>query len=93
MGFVRKAEKSLLLPVQTIEFLGNILESTVNRISIPNRRVIKPFKTISDKEITRVHVRLVASFVSQIISMYIVLGYIAQIMTRYVSMDIANARS
>lgn len=97
-GFVPKAEKSLWLPVQTIEFLGNILESTVNRISIPNRRVHKTFKTISDIEISlkehrRVHVRLVASFVGQIISMSIVLGHIAQIMTRYLSMDIAGARS
>ncbi|XP_060577784.1 nipped-B-like protein B [Ruditapes philippinarum] len=38
-GFVPKAEKSLWVPVQNLEFLGTVLDSTLNSVYIPDRRV------------------------------------------------------
>ena len=47
---------------------------------------------ISLKGHRRVHVRTVASLVGQVISMSVVNGHIAQIMTRSLSMDVLSAR-
>ncbi|XP_053382628.1 uncharacterized protein LOC128549601 [Mercenaria mercenaria] len=97
-GFVPKAEKSLWVPVQIIEFLGNTLDSTINSIYIPDRRIQKALNTLSEIEYSlkkhrRFHVRKLASFVGQIISMSVVIGHISQIMTRYLSIDIAAVQS
>ena len=74
------------------------MNSEEGTICIPERRIFKAQCTISEllhaqKVHRRVPVRKVASIVGQIISMSIVIGYISQIMTRYLSMDILSAWS
>ena len=68
------------------------------KICIPERRIFKAQCTISEllhaqKVHRRVPVGKVASIVSHIISMSIVIGHISQIMTKYLSMDILSACS
>ena len=92
-GFVPNPDKSVWEPVQLLEWLGATLDSKNGMIFIPNRRIEKVFITIREiqqsiKIKSHVHVKKVASLVGQIISMSIVIGNIAQIMTRYLSMDI-----
>ena len=97
-GLVPNATKCVCLPVQIIEFLGVSTDSRNRSIYIPERRLDKALETIStiinaNKVHRRVHVRQLASFVGQIISMSVVLGNISQIMTRYLSIDISCAVS
>jgi hypothetical protein len=97
-GFVPKVEKSCWVPVQKLEILGACLDSDKNCIFIPERRLIKTINTVDDIEHDlrihrRAHVKKVARFVGQIISMSIVIGQVSQIMTRYLSMDIVKAPS
>ena len=96
-GFIPNAKKSIWQPVQVIEFLGNVLDSILGIIFIPNRRIDKVFSTINDifesiKVHRRVTARRVASIVGQLISMSIVTGHISQIMTRALSIDILQAK-
>ena len=97
-GFVPKVEKCIWIPVQNMQFLGCDLNSDTGIINIPSSKVKKALQTI-DSFISsiikhrRVHVKMLASFVGQIISMSTVLGPISQIMTRYLSMDISSALS
>ena len=93
-GFIPKVDKCLWIPVQELEWLGVILNSIDFTICIPQRRVVKTISTL--RELRRpgwVPVRKAASFVGQIISMGIVIGPVSQIMTRYISMDILQART
>jgi len=58
----------------------------------------KVINTVSDREVSikrsrRVHVRKVASFIGQIISIGIVIGSVSQVMTRNLSKDILSAYS
>ncbi|XP_053382012.1 uncharacterized protein LOC123541270 [Mercenaria mercenaria] len=97
-GFIPKVEKPCWVPVQRLEILGAVLDSEKNCIYILERRVNKTVKILSEIEQDlakhrRVHVKKVASFVGQIISMSVVIGNISQIMTRYLSMDIVAAHS
>ncbi|XP_067670629.1 uncharacterized protein [Haliotis asinina] len=65
-------------------------------LSVPNRKIDKLISTIRHVQSlssSLVPVRSVASVVGQIISMKLVLGGLAQLMTRSLSMDIVTARS
>ncbi|XP_068203816.1 uncharacterized protein [Palaemon carinicauda] len=95
-GFVPNVEKSQWEPVQKIEFLGACLDSKDFTISIPKKRIDKAVNTMleienSIRQHRRVHVKKVASFVGQVISMSIVVGNLCQFMTRYLSIDISLA--
>lgn len=93
-GLIPKAGKSIWEPVQVLEWLGAVLNSREFTISIPKRRLEKALGVL--KGLNRknwVAVRDVASFVGQIISMSIVIGPVAQIMSRYLSMDVLKART
>ena len=84
--------------MQQIEFLGVNLYSKNFYISIPQRRIDKCMSSLiqiqqSIKKHRRVHVKNIASFVGQIISMAIVIGNISQFMTRYLSIDISAAHN
>ena len=96
-GFVPNATKSIWVPVQILEFLGVVLDAIQGTIYIPDRRILKAKESISDlllsfKGHRKVSVRKVASVVGQLISMSVVLGHISQIMTKYLSADILNAK-
>ena len=95
-GFVPNAEKSIWVPVQILEYLGVVLNSILGIMYIPERRLRKAKDTINElmlafKEHRRVPVRKLASIVGQIISMSLVLGHVAQIMTKHLSIDIVQA--
>lgn len=95
-GFIPNAEKSVWSPVQVLPFLGTLLNSRDGQISIPDTRLSKVKSTISDvltdlKVHRRVGVRKLASLVGQIISMSVVIGHMAQIMTRCLSIDVVKA--
>lgn len=93
-GLIPKVDKSMWVPVQVLEWLGAILNTIDYTVSIPQRRIDKALSTLLEiKRFGRMPVRQVASFVGQIISMSIVIGPVSQIMTRYLSMDIAKAYS
>ena len=96
-GFVPNATKCIWFPVQVLEFLGVILNAEDGTICIPERRILKAKQFIADLSLAvrkhrRVPVRKVASFVGQIISMSVVIGHVSQIMSRYLSADILNAK-
>ena len=97
-GFVPKNEKSMWEPACNITFLGYFIDTLEGIIKIPEQRLLKLSNTIDDIETTfikysKVHVRLVASLVGQIISMSYVIGNIAYIMTKCISIDILSAKS
>ncbi|KAL5005988.1 hypothetical protein ScPMuIL_017146 [Solemya velum] len=92
-GFVPKADKCFWVPVQELQWLGALLNSVHFTISIPQVRIDKALACLDVISTNRksVPVRKVASFVGQMISMSIVVGSVSQIMTRYLSIDIAMA--
>lgn len=93
-GLIPKADKSLWEPVQVLEWLGAVLDSKDYVIYIPDRRLNKALSALQFLKGSQwTPVRKVASFVGQIISMGIVIGPVAQIMTRYLSMDVVKART
>lgn len=95
-GFVPKVEKSMWIPCQVIEYLGVVLDCNMGKIYIPEKRVFKIQKTILKIEHfmnqnCRIKVRRLASLVGQIISMSVVIGSVAQLMTKSLSIDIVSA--
>ena len=79
------------VPVQKLQFLGNILDSKEGQLIIPENRIIKALDTVSIfvNEISsrgKVQVKKLASFVRQIISMALVGGNIAFIMPKCLSL-------
>lgn len=97
-GFVPKPEKSTWLPTKTLTFLGYYVDTGKAILKIPDERLKKLFSTIEVVEscILRgkdIPIRTVASFVGQIISMSYVIGNVAYIMTKSISMDIMSAHS
>lgn len=97
-GFVPKPEKSTWLPTKTLTFLGYYIDTERAILEIPGDRLNKLFNTIEVVETClnlgkKVHVRTVASLVGQIISMSYVIGNVAYIMTKYISIDIMSANS
>lgn len=97
-GFVPKVEKSMWYPVRTLSYLGYYIDTVNALLCIPSDRLDKLFNTIvlieqTLNDLHRVKVRTVASLVGQIISMSYVIGNIAYIMTKYISIDINQASS
>ncbi|KAK3097826.1 hypothetical protein FSP39_013568 [Pinctada imbricata] len=94
-GFVPKGgEKSMWNPSQQVTFLGYYIDCEQGTIQIPEKRLVKLKSTISSLEkCVKVHVRMAASFVGQVISMSYVLGNIVYIMTKSISIDILSAKS
>lgn len=79
-------------------FLGVDIDTLLGVLRIPDRRIVKVRTCILDilkcvSSGKAVHVKAVSSFISQIISMGIVLGNITQLMTRCISMCVAQAQS
>lgn len=79
-------------------FLGYNIDTEKALLSIPSDRLSKLYQTIQDIETCLahseiVHVRTVASLVGQIVSMSYVIGNIAYLMTKYLSMDVITACS
>ncbi|CAC5399039.1 unnamed protein product [Mytilus coruscus] len=92
-GFVPKNEKSKWSPMKLLVFLGFSIDTNRGTITIPNERVQKVLKTIADVEYYvskhgKVHARLVDSLVGQIVSMSYVIGNVAYIMSKHLSIDI-----
>ena len=80
-------EKSQWDPVQNLEFLGIEIDTKSNKLSVPKQRIDKAFSTIQNvKDNIRYYkgtkVRLLASLVGQLISMYVVVGNMIYIMTK-----------
>ena len=97
-GFVPKNEKSKWSPIKHVVFQGYSNDTDKSVIKVPNDRLLKVLKTIDDIEfyITKygkVHFRLVASLVGQIVSMSYVIGNVANIMTKHLSIDILGKTS
>ncbi|CAG2242226.1 unnamed protein product [Mytilus edulis] len=97
-GFVPKNEKSKWSPMKLLVFLGYSIDTNRGTITIPNERVQKVLKTIADVEYYvskhgKVHARLVASLVGQIVSMSYVIGNVAYIMSKHLSIDILSMTS
>ena len=97
-GFIPKVEKCIWYPVQVTQFLGNVFDAEKGLIYIPDSRITKTLNTIegifdSIHLHRRVHVKKVASFIGQVISMSLVLGHLSNIMTKFLSIDVASAIS
>lgn len=93
-GLIPKVDKSFWIPVQALEWLGAMLYSIDYTIRIPQKRIDIAMGTLFElKRMKWVPVRKVATFDGCIISMSIVIGPVSQIMTRYLSMDILQART
>ena len=97
-GFVPKNEKSKWSPVKHVTFLGYNIDTDNSIIKIPDDRLNKVLRTIDDivfyvTKFGKVHSRLVASLVGQIVSMAYVIGNVAYIMTKNLSIDILNKTS
>ncbi|XP_052264823.1 uncharacterized protein LOC127867588 [Dreissena polymorpha] len=90
-GFIPNVDKCIWEPVQEMEWLGVNINMREFSIRIPERRISKAMNTIKSLlGSVYLPVRKVASFIGQIISMSIVIGPVAQIMTRYLSIDVAK---
>ncbi|XP_071111105.1 uncharacterized protein [Haliotis cracherodii] len=94
-GFVPKSEKSLWAPCQVMEWLGLIIDTKCMKLSITRRKVDKLHQSIIPllKGSGIVPVRKVASVVGQVISMSLVVGSVAQLMTRALSMQTVSITS
>ncbi|VDI18252.1 Hypothetical predicted protein [Mytilus galloprovincialis] len=97
-GFVPKVEKSMWSPKKTLIYLGYFIDTDKAILSIPVDRLSKLFDTIKQVEqslrnLGKVYVRTVASVIGQIISMSYVIGNVAYIMTKYLSIDVMSACS
>ncbi|CAG2214782.1 unnamed protein product [Mytilus edulis] len=97
-GFVPKVEKSMWSPSKTLIYLGYFIDTDKAILSIPVDRLSKLFDTIiqveqSLRNLGKVYVRTVASVIGQIISMSYVIGNVAYIMTKYLSIDVMSACS
>ena len=97
-GFIPKAEKSMWIPCQKLEFLGIYLNCELGTIHVPTRRINKVSETIQKiqhfvGQNLPIKVRRIASLVGQIISMSVVIGSVSQIMTRSLSIDILSSAS
>ena len=97
-GFVPKNEKSKWSPIKHLVFLGYSIDTDKRAIQIPSDRLQNVLKTIDNIEfyITKygkVHFRLVASLVGQIVSMSYIIGNVAYIMTKHLSIDILEKTS
>ena len=83
-GFIPKVDKCIRAPTQVLEWLGAVLNSIEFTICIQQRRVEKTMSTLRELSFSSwIPVRKATTFVGQIISMGIVIGPVAQIMTRY----------
>ncbi|CAG2243287.1 unnamed protein product [Mytilus edulis] len=97
-GFVPKNEKSKWSPLKKIGILGYSIDTYQSIVKIPDDRIQKVLKTIEDIEYytlkyRKVHARLVASLVGQIVSMSYVIGNVAYIMSKHLSIDILEKTS
>ena len=93
-GFIPKADKSCWIPTQELQWLGTLLNCLEFYIEIPEKRIKKALGTLEYLlSFKFVPVRKVASFVGQIIFMYIVVGTVCQIMTKSLSINITKAIS
>lgn len=95
-GFVPKSEKSTWKPIRQLTFLGYVINTDLEILSIPEKRLAKLSATIDEiglliTQHSRIHVKKIASLVGQIISMSYVIGNVAHIMTKYLSIDILSA--
>lgn len=86
-GFVINESKSLWKPIQSLDWLGYSIDAVKFVLTIPARRFKKVRETgldiisIINKHKT-VHVRKVASFVGQVISISTLIGSFCQLMSR-----------
>ncbi|XP_063405714.1 uncharacterized protein LOC134689678 [Mytilus trossulus] len=97
-GFVPKVEKFMWSPSKTLIYLGYFIDTDKAILSIPVERLSKLFDTIIQVEqslgnLGRVYVRTIASVIGQIISMSYVIGNVAYILTKYLSIDVMSACS
>lgn len=99
--FVINDSKSLWNPIQSLDWLGNSIDTVKFVLKVPARRLKKVQETgleiisVVKRKHETVPVRKVASFVGQVKSMSssTVIGLICQLMTRCLSIDILNAHS
>ena len=88
-GFIPKADKSCWIPTQELQWLGTLLNCPEFYIEIPEKRIKKALGTLQYLlSFNFVPVRKVANFVGQLISMYIAVGTVCQIMTKSLSINI-----
>ena len=91
-GFIVAEEKTIWHPVQYIDWLGIHWNSLDGCISIVDKRVEKAKKSIKETlKKSRITARELASVVGSIISMSVVFGRVARIMTRHCQIFIAAA--
>jgi hypothetical protein len=97
-GFVPKNKRSKWSPIKHVVFLGYSIDTDKSFIKILNDRLQKVLKTIDDigfyiTKYGEVYFRLVASYVEQIVSMSYVIGNVAYIMTKHLSIDMLGTTS
>ena len=84
-GFVINEEKSLWEPIQTISWLGIVLNSRCNRVSVTEKRISKLKKGIEflkQCEDSSVKAKELEAVIGQIISLSPCVGNLTRIMTR-----------
>ena len=97
-GFVPKPEKCVWIPMQEFVFLGNYINCDKGFIKVPESRIKTLLASISgvQKSIRRkncIHVKRIACIVGQIVSMAFIIGNVAYIMTKSLSIDIQKTCS
>ena len=91
-GFIVAEEKTIWQPVQYIDWLGIRWNSVDGSISIVEKRVNKAKKSIKETiKKSQTTARELASVVGSIISMSVVFGRVARIMTRHCQITVAAA--
>jgi len=91
-GFIVAEEKTIWQPVQYIDWLGIRWNSVEGCISIVDKRVEKAKKSINETiKKSQITARELASVAGSIISMSVVFGRVARIMTRHCQISIAAA--
>lgn len=94
-GFLINEKKSVLSPVQELEWLGIIWNSVDFSLSIPDRRINDLLNSLQKglSEFDRLSARQLAQIVGRVISMSPVIGNISRLMSRYSYMNIENRKS
>ena len=95
-GFVINVQKSRLNPSQKLKWLGFDIDLEAEKLKVPEERYKKLMQSLApyaDSSPTVMPVRMLASVIGQIISMSLVIGPIARLMTRACYSVIESRRS
>ena len=94
-GFIVNIEKSVLEPVQRLEYLGFILDTKEFSISVPERKVLKIFGLIEHflRNFPLFSAREMLKLAGNLMSLKIVIGNLVLLRTRHMYMFVAQAQN